>query len=430
MRAIRRAPEGGKRGGTPIIATTEIIRKDLDVLFPDDCIRIGFEEDSKGIPLKEGQDISRRFIFDGLILKSSIEDSYISVNDHVVEGRSGGQSAATHEPLYRGTTTLTFCVPGSEHELAGVTHVGLSIAVVQEGGTTLAAFDASGHRIASVATVDGDHQFLGLRSNVPIHQVKIIPGADPDYTFDDLVFDVPQTIDAGGSPKHHSLDLATGERIVCREFEIAGDEVSARPAARFAREITFSTDELVQLRTPTEGHDEGLPEGDERFWMMLDDGSTLLARVLDEQVPVAILDEASLVSHDPAAIWRESDELIPLPPDARLEAGQIATIVSKSPSFLAEPNFDPEMFTAVDDDSTVEYYYKRLPTVWLKNPNPQALERALGFVRLNTGERIVLGEGTSFQLESYDPQTVTLIRGTDRLEIPLDTVTTLRFPKK
>jgi hypothetical protein len=431
VRAIRHAPPLSKRGGTPIVATTEIIRKDLDVLFPEDCIRIDFEEDSQGVPLREGQDISRRFIFDGLLLETSVEDSFVSVNDHAVSGRSGGQSAATHLPLYQGTITLTFCVPGNEHELGGVTHVGLSAAIVQKGGTTLAAFDASGHRIASVVTVDGPHQFLGLRSNVPIHQLQIIPGSDPDYTFDDLVFDVPKAIDTAGAASAHSLELATGERIVCDRFRIEGETVTAAPASKFAGEISFPAADLVQLRTPTDGHQKLPPDEGERFWMMLTDGSTLLATESGEdQPPLTLLQGIPVGTLPIAALWSEAGDLAPLPKGTKLEKGQVAIIITTVPSFLTDPVLTAEKFTATDDDATVEYSYNRLPTVWLKPPDRAVRDRATGFVRLNTGERIVLGGGATFQLESYDPQAVTLTNGKKVLRIPLDTISTLRLPRQ
>ncbi|MFT4550198.1 MAG: hypothetical protein ACI8XO_001813 [Verrucomicrobiales bacterium] len=435
VRAIRKAPPLGKRGNTPIIATTEPIRKDLDLLFPPDCERIDFETDSKGDPLRAGQDISRRFIRDGLLISTSIDGSFFSVNDFTVSGRSGEQSGATHDPLYKGIVTLTFCVPGNEHELAGVTHVGLYTAIVQEGGTTLVAFDASGHRIASVTTESGPHEFLGLRSNVPIHQVQIIPNIDidEDVTIDDIVFSVPETLDAGGAERAHSLDFVTGERLICDDFELEGDRVMATPIGAFCGQIAFPRNELVQLRTPAENH---ALEPDEaaidlvRFWILLQDGSTMLARPGEPGAsPHTLLEKLELAALPIGAIWQEGGELAPFPADTKLEPDQIASIATTTPMLLTAPAFQSDMLTAVDGDATVEFLYNRMPTIWLKAPDPEARKRASGFVRLNTGERLVLGTATTFKLKSFDSKTITLTKGDDTITLPMETVTTLRLPK-
>ena len=436
VRSIRVPPETVlSSGSSPIIATTEPILKDLDVLFPEDCVRIDFDTDSLGDQLRPGQDVSRRFIPDGVLIDTSIEGAIFSVNDFSVSGRSGGQSGATHDPLYHGTITLTFCVPGNELDMAGVTHVGLYLAVVLEGGTTVAAYDASGHCIASLVTTGPAHEFLGLRSDVPIHQLKIIPNEDidPDVTIDDIVFSIPQLLDAGGSPDDLSLDFVHGERLVCPTFQLVGDHVLARPAGGFAAEIRMELADLQQIRTPTKGHSK-LPadDGRTRFWMMLDDGSTLLGRAAppEGKHPRTLVEDIRVDSLPLTAIWSENGNLIPLPQDEELPDQGVAIIAEKKPEFYSRPLLTPDQFTATDaDDATVEYSYNRLPSVWLKRIDRQAQKAATGFIRLNTGERIVLGEASTFSLDSFDQHSVSLMRETKQVSISLDSITTLRLPK-
>ena len=164
---------------------------------------------------------------------------------------------------------------------------------------------------------------------------------------------------------------------------------------------------------------------------MLDDGSTLLAtESAVGRLPTTLLQDLPLDSLPITAIWSESGELTPLPPDTKLEAEQIATIATTVPTFLTKPVLTPNQFTASEDDAIIEYSYNRLPSVWLKNLDHEARAKATGFIRINTGERLVLGKDSTFQLQSYSPQTVTLTQGSKTLLIPLDTISTLRLPKE
>jgi hypothetical protein len=445
MRAMQQSPASGGRRDTRIIATTEPIRKDLDVLFPDDSIRIDFEFDSKGDALRPGQDVSRRFIPDGVIIGTSVEDSFFSVNDHEVSSRSRGQSGATHQPLFHGTITLRFCVPGDENEPAGVTHVGLYAAVVLEGGTSLAAYDAYGHRIATVLTETGSHQFLGLRSNVLIHRVEIIPDKtiDPDVTIDDLVFSVPEPLDAGGvgygyardgiEPEAgYSLDFSGGERLACTSFRLSGGKILARPAGGFASEIAFPVEQLVRIQTGvTDQPPAELEDGGVRFWTMLQDGSTLLARDAGEgEMPKTLLHQLPLDSLPLTALWSETRELSPFPADLDLHDSEIVTIATTTPATLTAPVLTSKKFTATKHDSTVEYSYNRLPTIWLRKPDPATRDKASGFIRLKTSERLVLSDTSTFRLGGFDSKSLRVTRGEQTFQIPLDSITSLLLPKQ
>ncbi|MGI9239802.1 MAG: hypothetical protein ACR2RV_03320 [Verrucomicrobiales bacterium] len=433
VRAIRQAPAIGQRGETPVIATTEPIRQDLDALFPDDCCRIDFEFDSMGEPLRPGQDISRRFIPDGVIITTSIEDSFFSVNDFAVPGRSRGQSGATHSPLFYGTLSMRFCVPGNENEPAGVTHVGLYAAIVQEGGTSLAAYDASGHRIATVTTKLGSHEFIGLRSNVPIHRIEIIPNKDidPDVAIDDLVFSVPEGLDAGGSANGFTLDFASGERLVSGDFRIIDDNIIAQPSGKFSGEIVLPAGELVRLQTPANSHPENREDHpDTWFWVMLDDGSTLLAREgQGGDPPRTVLHGLPLDSLELAAIWSEHEQPKRFPAGLQLDEAQVAVIKKQEPALLETPTLTSNQFTAVDQDALVEWSYNRIPTIWLRQPNPAGLDSASGFIRLNTSERIILGDGSSFRLDSLDSNVVSLHHQGETFDIPVSRITSLYLPE-
>jgi len=431
VRSLRKPSPVATVGSTPVIATTDPIRKDLDALFPEGYTRIEFETDSNGVALREGQDISRRFISDGFIIETSAKDGIVSVNDYQVSSRSGGQSAATHLPLYEGTLTVTFCAPGDELEPAGVTHVGLYAAVVLPAGTTLAAIDGTGHRIASITTESGPHEFFGLRSNVPIHKIQIIPNIeiDPNFTIDDLVFDTPMPLHSGGDPENYSLEFSTGERVTCSEFKMEGDEIAVRPVNGFAKQLRFPRERLSLLRTPTAPGAPDLPL-EKPFWVMLDDGSTLLATAgPKEDSSPNLLGSYPLTDFPISAAWAESSDLHPFPEDADLKEKQIVVIPTNETMIFTDPKFGPDKFTAVQDDSTSEWSYKRMPSVWITPPDPERSKKAAGFVRLNSGERIVLGNESTFRLKSFDAKTVTLTKGDKEFLISLESITTLRLPR-
>ena len=432
VRSIRIPPDKEAGIGTPIIATTERIPKDQDAFFPGDCMRIDFENDSRGDPLRPGQDLTRRFIPDGVVITTSEPDSFFSVNDFALNSRSGKQSGATHDPLFLGVITLTFCVPGNELDPAGVTHVGFSVGIVQEGGTTLAAFDASGHQIASVTTLSDGTEFLGLRSDVPIHEVRIIPnvGIDPDITIDDLVFSVPELLDSGGAASHLTLDFTGGERLVCNDFRLQEKQLSAVPASHFSEEIAIPRDHLRQIRTPAESQENLLADrGEKRFWIMLDDGSTMLAKAQRANPPATVFENVPLSELGLTAIWGETTDRSPLPADFEIPEGELAVINSDAPELMKEPQFTQSQFKASSGDSVIEWSFERLPTIWMAKPNTSASQRASGFIRLNTGERIVLGEGSTFKLLSFDSKNVRLSAGDRESEVPLNTITTIRLPK-
>jgi len=108
-------------------------------------------------------------------------------------GRSRGHCDATHEPLFQGTITIRFCVPGNKKEKAIVKTVGFWISHIAIDGTTLKAYDIKNRRIGEIKTIRAQHDFPAIKSNVPINYIKIVPDPviDPDYAIDDLVFDKP-----------------------------------------------------------------------------------------------------------------------------------------------------------------------------------------------------------------------------------------------
>jgi hypothetical protein len=178
-------------------ATGEVerITADRDSELPAQVTRIGFDADPQGEPLRLGQDVSSTFAPLGVTLETSLQGASVCVDGYTVTGRSRGMSCATGEPYrWQGMLTARFCEPGKPERPASVTHVGVWVAAVSPGGTSLQAYDAQGKVIGSVTTLRSGSEYLALRSETPIAFVRVIPNeqVDRDYTIDDLVFDTPQ----------------------------------------------------------------------------------------------------------------------------------------------------------------------------------------------------------------------------------------------
>jgi hypothetical protein len=172
------------------------IESDDAAAFGESPTRIDFQADPEGVEFTIGEDIGHRFVAWGCVLRSSLEKSFVSVEPYNVGGRSGGRCAGTHDPLYQGTITIRFCVPGKIDRPAGVHSVGCWVSHVAPGGTALVAYDKDGERIGVVKTTLGVKQFLGIHSSTPIVRVEIVPdpAIDPDFAFDDLTFDKPGAV--------------------------------------------------------------------------------------------------------------------------------------------------------------------------------------------------------------------------------------------
>src|SRR5690606_20283152 len=95
---------------------------------PQSSTRVTFERDPGGQVLAQGTNVESTYVPLGCTFSTSVEGSYVSVNNYNVGGPSGGQSCATHNPRFQGEITIRFCLPGNVDIPAGVTRVGLWVA--------------------------------------------------------------------------------------------------------------------------------------------------------------------------------------------------------------------------------------------------------------------------------------------------------------
>jgi hypothetical protein len=243
--------------------------------FPRGCVEEPFERTPDGRPLRIGENIERLFLAKGFLLSTSITTSFVSVNSFVVEGKSRGLSAATHQPLWEGEVTVKFVKPGQETSPAGVTHFGCYIAAVVPQGTALVAYDLQGRELGKIHTERNGVDFLGVRSAVPMHRIKFVPNLslDRDYTLDDFIFTPPQTSESL-HPDKFTVYLAGGDRVVCGDVTFGKDGVLLHGLPAGLPDRRYPQAEVVRVVAPSKGRpDQPPPPG---VYAELRDGSVVV----------------------------------------------------------------------------------------------------------------------------------------------------------
>jgi len=389
---------------------------------------LDFDADSEGRPLKVGNDISTRFVGDGVTFSTSVAESFVSVNLYEVSGPSRGLSAATHDPLYEGMVTIRFCMPGNPGVPAGVQGVGLWLAVVKERGTKLQALDASGEILTEIETTGPPSEFLGLRSERPIHALRLVPNPDidPNYTIDDLVFTAQRPVDGLGVENYPSLSFRNADRVVCRDFVIEGGEIVCRPASYPAVTVRSSLTEVQTLYAPLAGNPD--PPAPSEFWIELTDGTRLLADA-DNHQAFSRLPGMTAASLPIAALWGAA-RVASLPPanmDWTPEEGPLL-VDEKGGRTLPPARLGLHWIEPLDGhfpDGTASTYAES-PTVWFHRPGRPG--PGSGQLRFPNGERIVLGGSGRFRLKGFTDTVVMIEREGNAWKFPFAATSALHLP--
>ncbi|MBL8950691.1 MAG: hypothetical protein JNK82_07940 [Myxococcaceae bacterium] len=145
---------------------------------------IDFDHDSRGEPVRPGQELDELYLSQGVHLRSSVAGSPIVADEYVVASASKHWSAATRDPRWTGDTEIVFDSP--------VKAAGFYVAAVAVGGTGLEAYDADGQLLGTIYTDQAGDDFLGVRSlAAPIRRLRVfpVPHVDPNFTIDDLSFE-------------------------------------------------------------------------------------------------------------------------------------------------------------------------------------------------------------------------------------------------
>jgi hypothetical protein len=360
--------------------------------YPKGCIEEGFETAPDGRKLKVGENVEKVFIKKGFTLATSFKNSFVSVNDFEVKGKTHGLSCATHQPLFHGEITITFCKPGNENIPAAVHYFGTWIAYVEINGTALHAYDMQGKEIGKVAVRKREHDFLGFYSPVPIHSVRVVPNLqiDPDYTLDDFIFTPPQTADFA-HPKRCVAQFVEGERLLCGDIQFTPEGVTLKGLAAGLPNFSRSYGSVLYVAPPAkkETTDKPLPA----VLLQLQDGSILLGNKStgDKAAPVFarkpdVLKESDSIvglwgSLHPRPVWPAEAPAI-----ARIEEGKPITWIP-----ITKVKVEPEQISydqSTPDVKTMTQTYFQTPPLLLKKAT--AVEVGNWRIRTVQGEELIV----------------------------------------
>jgi hypothetical protein len=363
--------------------------------FPPGCTEEPFEKTPDGRALRIGENIEKLFIPKGFVLSTSIVTSFVSVNNYVVEGKSRGLSAATHQPLWEGEITIRFVQPGRENVPAGVTHFGCWIAAVLPKGTALVAYDLHGRELGTIHTERGPNDFLGVRSSVPIHRIKIVPNPaiDKDYTLDDFIFTSPRSADYPHAERF-KVQLAGGDRVVCADVSFSREGLLLHGLPGGLPDRACKPAELVRIIAPSKGRpDSDPPPG---VYVELRDGSIVYGAEPAGKggTPVFARRPQALRERDAiVGVWASTYPRV-------VEAPRTGQILLWDPGMkrwreVGEVKLKEETLTWKETDGRDgEAAYAKLPPLWLAAPAAPA--PGTWHIRTTLGEDIVLGNSETF----------------------------------
>jgi hypothetical protein len=361
--------------------------------FPKDCVEEGFDTDPlTNRKLQPGENVEKMFVGKGFVLSTSVPKSFVAVNNFVVTGgKSGGLSVANHEPLWEGEITIKFVRPGLEHLPTGVSHFGCYIAAVVPGGTELIAYDLQGRELGKIATRVNGTDFLGVRSEVPIHTIRIVPNPqiDPNYTLDDFIF-LPALTAQPAHPTKCTAYLAGGDVVLCKDVTLQSGKVVLHGLPGGLPDLTLPLDELSRVNLPR--HDQASPT--RGLFAELKDGSVLFAPEPKDPRQMPVFSRRPNLLKDRnglAGLWTTRSPRKTPPP--------------KTPTALwseEEQNWQPVSYVRLleelvmwkgPDGKFAAAGYQKVPPLWLAPP--KAGPTASWCVRTTLGEVLVLTEGQS-----------------------------------
>ena len=406
-----------------------------DQLVPLTVSKIDFERRPSGKILRAGENIHQAFVDWGAVFSTSISRSFVSVNRYNIEGAGGGMSAATHDPLYEGELTIRFCKPGSVEKPAGVTFAGCWLGVVKPGGTSLIAYNEEDKEIGRVETSKKGSQFLGIKSNVAIAKIMLVPNPsiDTNFAIDDLIFEAPSPLAGALNPSLFSVTLNDGSKISCKSIETRdfSDQNSEflilRPGVSFTDEISVSADHVVNIFPPSAKH-QAIERQPGSPWCKLIDGSQIILEPSTNGMLFSKIGNFTAEQLPLSSIWSPSRKLQASPrEELSIPNGGAAIIMRTDPLYLNSYKLSEGKFSGIrPDGAMVNYSYKRLPTIWIRNKLD--LHPSSGRIELIDGQKIHFGETCLTTSCKVQPRGINLIFDADLLPATINkTPITLGF---
>ena len=417
----------------------EEIREDKDANFSGAIVRIGFEKDGEGKPLRIGDDISTRFKRDGFRIESSIKGAIVSVNNFTVNGRSKGLSAATHAPLWEGTLIIKFHAQNTPSIPAFVKTAGLWVASVSPGGTALEAYNAKGELVGKVVTKSSGHEFLAFRSKTPISEIRVVPNPkiDRNYTIDDLFFSKPLPMDAIPENGWATVYTRSGERLLGRKLHSKDKAFVIEGLSYGAEQVQLNLADISSFVTKNWNVPQERPQNSQH-WALLKTGTKLL--VVDNadgtRKPVSLeASELKLGFDQVDAIWGLSSKFKAMPKDliGHLEEKNRAVVNHSANDWgkLKDVSWGKTWIQSTDK-LPIKATYKTSPMTWFSKHTE--MNQNAGRITLKTGEIIILppndGQEKETSLLGFDSTNVYLRFGGRQATIPIKYVSFCKFPQQ
>jgi len=366
--------------------------------------KVNFDRSPDGAKVEVGQDIGDLYTAWGCILSTSVKDSVVTVARYNVGGPSGKFCAANRDPIYEGTLTIRFCIPGRPDLPASIHRLGFWTSHISPEGTALRAFDARDRFIGEVKTAKNRRDYLSFESSTPIAYVKIVPDVkiDPDFAIDDLVFDGPFALAGGGAADQFTVLLRNGERILADDLQRDDDSVKVSGCFSDDDSIRFPLDQVALISPPiTAATKRPLPFN---CWARLQDGSILKARGGLKVKPINLSDfevnESNL-----QALWGSTVALkLPAEPPNK---GSIAVVDTANETMAKDWKFGEYWLESKELEAFAESTYDRSPSIWFTEHQIRPAEA--GVLTLTNGDELVLSDA-GFELVSWSVDEVLLKR--------------------
>lgn len=412
--------------GDTAIAEFERLPEDDPANFPVNIRRLDFEQKPGGEPLSVGEDVANAYVDAGVSISTSVPNAMVTVQSYKVRS---GQSAATHSPPYTGTITLRFCVPGNPRLPASVRTIGCWVSYISPAGTYLQAYDARDRLIGEVATTVSGAEFLALSSSVPIAYCKLHPddSVDPDYAFDEFVYDDPRPLLESGDPQLNSVVLYSGERLQALGLQLDKESIQLSDLTVGTGRITIPRAEIAVViprvdednaltginRTPALPHVQ-MMNGSVVF---VSPDPSLGLRLSRTEKGVIRQDEiASLWGKDTAPATATTEEL-EQGPFTIIEGERVAV-----PDIALGVNW---ITGSALEDRNLHFEYADSPVIWFQAP--RTATRQHGIIRTSAGESFVFG-ANSFTLNEWNDEGIKLSWNSYEFMIPTAEISSIRFP--
>ncbi len=437
---------------------------------------VSFEVDRLGQPIPSDLDAGELFSWTGLLLRTPHDGRVITIRyPFKFCPIDAGQKCICplNESLdkpgrLRGTTVISFCLPGQPRVSAGVHRVGLFLERIEHSrDVVIQAYNARGQMVGMVESTDQTCTFAGFESNELItrvvitknpHLTELKRNVDETYAIDCVTFDQPMVVREPIQARSQlfapraTIDFRSGVSLVAKDLKLDGSSVS------FTSPFLGQTVQTPQADVHAIGFRtiEHAARDDAEFNMVQLDDSSIIKTAASSWLQPIDFPETEIEPGSAVGVWNanqparfaetpdfESGRPVIVYPGCRIIAeglkmkadgfgwdkGRSEKIVQ---NVQLRDEDDPDAETKEPDLTPqvdqVDFRGKgQLATLWLARPTTTDGRR--GHVSLTDGQYFVLGDSGGFQLDAIDSDSVKISLGGRTTDFPLTRVANITFPQ-